>query len=119
MRNKRILWTCSLLCLASILPYTILAKPRSPQQKMQAAATALEKGALPGKIKAPGAPMKQLVANEEYTIYGYDHGGFAVIANDDLLPPYSAIPTPATTRRRRTRIFAGGSPPSVRSPRPR
>lgn len=30
--------------------------------------------------------MKQLVANEEYTIYGYDHGGFAVIANDDLLP---------------------------------
>ena len=86
MRNKRTLWTCSLLCLASILPSTILAKPRSQQQKMQAAATALEKGALPGKIKAPGAPMKQLVANEEYTIYGYDHGGFAVIANDDLLP---------------------------------
>lgn len=58
MRNKRILWTCSLLCLASILPYTILAKPRSQQQKMQAAATALEKGALLGKMKAPGAPMK-------------------------------------------------------------
>lgn len=86
MRNKRTLWTCSLLCLASILPSTILAKPRSQQQKMQAAATALEKGTLPGKMKAPGAPMKQLVANEEYTIYGYDHGGFAVIANDDLLP---------------------------------
>ena len=86
MRNKRTLWTCSLLCLASILPYTILAKPRSQQQKWPAAATALEKGALPGKMKAPGAPMKQLVANEEYTIYGYDHGGFAVIANDDLLP---------------------------------
>ena len=46
MRNKRTLWTCSLLCLASILPNTILAKPRSQQQKMQAAATALEKGAL-------------------------------------------------------------------------
>lgn len=56
MRNKRTLWTCSLLCLASILPSTILAKPRSQQQKMQAAATALEKGALPGKKKPQAHP---------------------------------------------------------------
>lgn len=38
-----------------------------------------------GKVKAYGTDVKQLVAADGYTIYG-NNGGFAVIANDDVVP---------------------------------
>lgn len=74
------------MCLALLMPSALNAKPRTLQQKMQAATAAFCKGQLSEMMKAKKAPMKQLKAADEYTVFGYDNGGFAIIANDDLLP---------------------------------
>lgn len=74
------------MCLALLMPSALNAKPRTLQQKMQAATAAFSKGQLSKMMKAKKAPMKQLKAADDYTVFGYDNGGFAIIANDDLLP---------------------------------
>lgn len=74
-------------CMASLLPDKLEAKPRSLQQMMQAASSALDNVQLAtGKQKVKGAPLRQLMTASGYTVLGYNGGGFAVIANDDLLP---------------------------------
>ena len=74
------------MCLALLMPSALNAKPRTLQQKMQAATAAFSKGQLSKMMKAKKAPMKQLKAADDYTVFGYDNGGFAIIANDDLVP---------------------------------
>ena len=48
------------MCLALLMPGTLDAKPRTNQQKMQAATAAFCKGQLSEMMKAKKAPMKQL-----------------------------------------------------------
>lgn len=94
----------TLLALAALalLPATTQAKPRTAAQKQQVAAEAIHR-ALPltGRMRVQGAPMRQLQATDAYTVYGYDGGGFAIVANDDLLPAvlgYSDSSYDATTQ---------------------
>ncbi len=83
-RNRIALAT---VCLAIFLPGTLSAKLRSQQQMLQAAQQALYSGGNAStKAKVKGNAVKRLVAADSYTVYGTTTGGFAVIANDDLIP---------------------------------
>ncbi len=74
-------------CLAVLLPGALDAKPRSQQQMMQAAQQTLcSNGALKVQVKVKGSTIKKIAASDAYTVYGTASGGFAVIANDDLIP---------------------------------
>ncbi len=84
--KNRIRMTCAWVCLAALLPNTLFAKQRSQQQMLNAAVHALSASSQKvGKAMAYGTNVKQLVAADGYTIYG-NNGGFAVIANDDVVP---------------------------------
>ena len=75
-----------LLMSAAVVAVTsVSAKPRTSAQMIQAAQSALQHGSV-NLHRAPGTPVKTLVQNDAYTIYGYDDEGFAVIAADDLVP---------------------------------
>ena len=74
-------------CLAVFLPATLSAKLRSQQQMLQAARLALcGEGNLSAQAKVKGNTVKRIAAADSYTVYGTAAGGFAVIANDDLIP---------------------------------
>ena len=53
------------MCLALLMPSALNAKPRTLQQKMQAATAAFSKGQLSKMMKAKKAPMKQLKAADD------------------------------------------------------
>lgn len=74
------------VCLAVFLPGTLSAKLRTSQQMLQAAQQALTGGRHDAKAQAMAKGIKQLEAADAYTVYGNTAGGFAVIANDDLIP---------------------------------
>ncbi len=82
-RNRTALAT---VCLAVLLPGALSAKLRSQQQMLQAALQTLCSGDNAGMHKVKGAAVKKLEAADSYTVYGTAAGGFAVIANDDLIP---------------------------------
>ncbi len=62
------------------------AAPRTKAQMQQAALTALQSPSL--KLQAPrkNTTLRELKQTAAYSIYGYEDGGFAVIAADDLAP---------------------------------
>lgn len=75
------------VCLAVFLPATLSAKLRSQQQMLQAAQQALcGEGNLSAQAKVKSSAVKKITAADSYTVYGTATGGFAVIANDDLIP---------------------------------
>ncbi len=75
------------VCLAAFLPSTLDAKPRSQQQMLQAAQQTLcNKGILRVQGNVQDNAIKMIAASDAYTVYGTTSGGFAIIANDDLIP---------------------------------
>ena len=65
---------------------TMQAAPRTQQQLKQAAAKALN-AQLSAAHKAPRRDMPVVLAEKQnITVMGYADGGFAIMANDDLLP---------------------------------
>lgn len=65
---------------------TMQAAPRTQQQMKQAAAKALN-AQLSAAHKAPRRDMPVVLAEKQnITVMGYADGGFAIMANDDLLP---------------------------------
>ncbi len=83
-RNRMALAT---VCVAVFLPGTLSAKLRSQQQMLQAATQALFSGGNSATMmKAKGSAVRKIAAADSYTVYGTSAGGFAVIANDDLVP---------------------------------
>ena len=87
MLNKRTFLVLTLVCAAILLPSWLEAKPRKMQQMLQAASAALDNvQQAKGKKIVKGTPMRQLMKGSGISVFGYDGGGFAVIANDDLLP---------------------------------
>ena len=65
---------------------TVCAAPRSASVMKSAAGDVLSRHC--GRAKAPHASrqLMEMAVTSDYAIYGYDDGGFAVIAVDDALP---------------------------------
>ena len=83
MKTKRlILWA-----LLAVTALAVDAAPRTLAQMKNAAAKAINVERK-GKKMAPrkASAMKTLKATKEYQIIGFEQGGFAVIAADDLVP---------------------------------
>ena len=83
MKTKRlILWA-----LLAVTALAVDAAPRTLAQMKEAAAKAINVERK-GKKMAPrkASAMKTLKATKEYQIIGFEQGGFAVIAADDLVP---------------------------------
>lgn len=69
-----------------LMALTVSATPRTKAKMMEAAAQAINQHRS-GKHLAPRTePMKVLKSTASYEIIGYDTGGFAVVAADDLVP---------------------------------
>ena len=75
-----------LLMFLSLMVITAVAAPRD-KASMQAAAAQAINGHRANMKKAPrqGA-IKELLKTNEYSIMGYENGGFAIISADDLAP---------------------------------
>ena len=63
---------------------TSQANPRSKQEMKRAAAEVLARPAADGSRNA--APLALLKEGNGYAVYGYQNGGFAVVAADDNFP---------------------------------
>ena len=90
MTTKRlILWA-----LIAVTALTVDAAPRTLAQMKEAAAKAINVERK-GKKMAPrkASAMKTLKATAEYQIIGFEQGGFAVIAADDLVPEVLGVST--------------------------
>ncbi len=86
IRKMTIKTALATVCLAMFLPGTLSAKLRTSQQMMQAARQALCGDRHDAKAQAMAKAIRQIEAADAYTVYGNAAGGFAVIANDDLIP---------------------------------
>ncbi len=86
IRKMTIKTALATVCLAMFLPGTLSAKLRTSQQMMQAARQALCGDQHDAKAQAMAKAIRQIEAADAYTVYGNAAGGFAVIANDDLIP---------------------------------
>ncbi len=86
IRKMTIKTALATVCLAMFLPGTLSAKLRTNQQMMQAARQALCGDRHDAKAQAMAKAIRQIEAADAYTVYGNAAGGFAVIANDDLIP---------------------------------
>lgn len=86
IRKMTIKTALAAVCLAMFLPGTLSAKLRTSQQMMQAARQALCGDRHDAKAQAMAKAIRQIEAADAYTVYGNVAGGFAVIANDDLIP---------------------------------
>ncbi len=86
IRKMTIKTALAAVCLAMFLPGTLSAKLRTSQQMMQAARQALCGDRHDAKAQAMAKAIRQIEAADAYTVYGNAAGGFAVIANDDLIP---------------------------------
>lgn len=84
MHSIRRLSTSLLFALSFAL--SVSAAPRTKAAIKAAAAQVLGQVAGQRKTPAPRGTLKPLQANRAYTIVGYEQGGFAIIANDDLVP---------------------------------
>ena len=90
MTTKRlILWA-----LIAVTALTVDAAPRTLAQMKEAAAKAINVERK-GKKLAPrkASAMKTLKATAEYQIIGFEQGGFAVVAADDLVPEVLGVST--------------------------
>ena len=76
---KKIFFTLSFLLLTA----TAYCAPRSLQQ-MKAAAAGVLKTDGSASTRSGAGQIKLLKNGKQFTILGYDTGGFAVIANDDM-----------------------------------
>ena len=62
------------------------AAPRTKAQMQQAAQQALRHPSLRMQAPKKNTTLRELKQTAEFSIYGYDDGGFAVVAADDLVP---------------------------------
>ncbi len=62
------------------------AGPRTEEQMKSAAAMALSRSCHGAMAPARNGELLAMAITSEYCVYGYEKGGFAVVATDDLLP---------------------------------
>jgi hypothetical protein len=84
VKRKRILMLIAALALLSM---TGKAAPRPKAQMKEAAIAAINaERARVRKAPRPAGEVKLLKQSVGYEIYGFEHGGFAVVSSDDLVP---------------------------------
>jgi hypothetical protein len=64
----------------------VVAAPRSAEQRKQAAAKAINTHRSAKRMAPRTDALKVLKSTPTLEILGYEHGGFAVISADDLVP---------------------------------
>lgn len=75
---------------------SLLAAPRSLEQKINAARKALASAFVDGRHKAPSqADMRVLHEEGLLSVVGYEDGGYAIVTADDLLPEVIGYSTTA------------------------
>lgn len=78
--KKSLIFTLALLAVASAGN----ANPRTKAQIEQIANRTLAKG---GIVRhAPGVKPKRIKANDVFSVFGYNQGGYVIVSNDDVLP---------------------------------
>lgn len=82
---KRNLLTLTLLAGVAM---SMSARERTIAEMQSAAAQALGNTTAAAKVKVQSAqPLRVLSQQTELTVLGYDNGGFAIVANDDMFKP--------------------------------
>lgn len=75
--------------LAFALSITVIAKPRTQQQKLEAAGKILQRQTTTanGQHRVQATQQLQVLGEDDMlTVVGYKGGGYAIVTNDDLLP---------------------------------
>lgn len=71
----------------------VVAAPRTKAQMQQAARQAINKQRSARHLAPSNAPLKVLRSTEQIEVIGFEEGGFAVIAADDLMPAVMGVST--------------------------
>lgn len=82
MRLRTILLTSAILMAVASLH----AAPRTTAQMRQAAAEVLSRTGKMARVKGAQTPLREMKRTEDYSVWGLDNGGFAIIAVDDAMP---------------------------------
>ena len=82
MIRKAILLTGSLLLAIAALH----AAPRTAEQMRQVAADALAHSGVMARVKGHQAALREMKRTDDYAVWGFEQGGFAVVAVDDRMP---------------------------------
>ena len=88
-----------MLVLGLFFSANVAAKPRAKAAMESAAKQALARQTVGNGAPAAGE-LRQLAQGNAYAIFGYEHGGYAIVSNDDLLPEvlgYSETPYDVNT----------------------
>ena len=102
--------------LLMLLPLTAGAKPRAKadMKKIAARAINLQTTLNSNKTNAPASSaarnagqLRELKHTKAYSIFGYTHGGFAVISTDDLAPELLGVSN-RTIHKATTPVSTGG-----------
>jgi hypothetical protein len=85
--------TLKLLLLLLCCPFVVGAAPRTKEEMKSLAQQAIAQQCSARRMAPRFTPLKVLFSMEEMDIIGYDEGGFAVVAADDLLPAVLGVST--------------------------
>ena len=80
----------------------VTAAPRTKAQMKQAAALAINKHRSQMRMAPRADALKVLKTTANYEILGYEHGGFAIVSADDLVPEVLGVSTSEYSEGRNT-----------------
>ena len=82
MIRKAILLAGSLLLTLASLH----AAPRTAEQMRQVAAAALTHSGVMARVQGHQAALREMKRTDDYAVWGFEQGGFAIVAVDDAMP---------------------------------
>lgn len=91
MKTKEMRKVFALLLLTVLSATAVQAAPRSKAQMKEAARQAIMQHRAHRHLAPMSAPVKVLHSTEELDIIGYEEGGFAVVAADDVFPAVMGV----------------------------
>lgn len=65
---------------------SLYAAPRTTEQMRQAAAAVLSRTGKMAHVKGAQTPLREMKRTDDYSVWGLDNGGFAIVAVDDAMP---------------------------------
>ncbi len=82
MRKRSILLTTAMLFVMAALH----AAPRTVEQMRQVAVSALTRTGVMARVKGHQNVLRAMKQTDDYSVWGFDNGGFAIVAVDDQMP---------------------------------